>query len=139
MGPEPGRLSEAGVIGNQNDLLIFVVDSDAAVRDSVASLVRSLGGRPLCFQSAEECLQSINGLVPECLVTEVSLPGMDGLALLDHLHESGINTPTIFLALESSVSAAVRAMRSGAIDYIEKPFIDRQLASRIKELCAIQQ
>ena len=97
--------------------------------------MRTLGAEPLCFDSAEACLEGLNGYSPACLITEVALPGMDGIDLLDHLRSLGISTPTIFLATEGSISAAVRAMRSGAVDYIEKPFVARQLVHRIKEFC----
>lgn len=118
--------------------VIFVIDTDPAVRDGVASLVRTLGAQPLCFDSAEACLQGINGKSPDCLITEVALPGMDGIDLLDHLRSLGIKTPTIFLANEGSITAAVRAMRSGAVDYIEKPFVAQQLVNRLREFCNLQ-
>lgn len=105
------------------------------MRDSVASLVRVLGGQPYGFDCAKACLEAVNGLQPGCLVTEVSLPDMDGMELFEKLGTRLPNTPTIFLALRGSVTSAVRAIRSGAVDYIEKPFIDRQLAERIRELC----
>lgn len=115
--------------------MVFIVDADVAVRDSVATLVRSLGALPVCFANAEECLTNIEKDEPGCLITEVNLPGMGGMELLSRLRASGYSTPTIFLALQAEVEVAVRAIRSGAVDYIEKPFIDRQLADRIRELC----
>lgn len=124
-----------GVIETQTGLVVFIVDSDSAVRDSVAALVRALGARPHCFANAEECLAFFDTDTPGCLVTEINLPGIDGMELLRRLRAAGHSTPTIFLALQSDVGGAVRAMRSGAVDYIEKPFIDRQLADRIRELC----
>ncbi len=131
------RNSQAGaaIINAEDEFAVLIVDADSAVRDSVASLVRVLGGKPYCFESGEECLQGIGGLKPTCLVTEVSLPGMDGMTLFAELSARVPGTPTIFLALRGSITTAVRAMRSGAVDYIEKPFIDRQLAERIRELC----
>lgn len=115
--------------------MILVIDADPAVRDGIASLVRTLGAEPLCFENAEKCLEGIAELSPSCMITEVALPGMDGIDLLDRLRHLGISMPTIFLATEGSVRAAVRAMRSGAVDYIEKPFVDRQLVNRIREFC----
>lgn len=126
---------EAGIINTHRELVVFIVDADEAVRDSIASLVTALGGHPYCFRSGEACLLGIDDLQPGCLVTEVSLPGMDGMELFAQFGARVPKTPTIFLALRGSVTAAVRAMRSGAVDYIEKPFIDRQLADRIRELC----
>lgn len=126
---------EAAIISTHRELVVFIVDADEAVRDSIASLVTALGGQPYCFDSGEACLQGIDDLEPECLITEVSLPGMSGMDLFARFGARLPKTPTIFLALRGSVTAAVRAMRSGAVDYIEKPFIDRQLADRIRELC----
>lgn len=125
-------------INTDGERVIFIVDTDPAVRDSVAALVRTLGGHPYCFESGEECLEAIASQKPECLISEVSLPGMDGMQLLSELRARAPDTPTIFLALRGSINAAVLAMRSGAIDYIEKPFIDRQLATRIRELCHLE-
>lgn len=125
----------AGAIENPAELVVFIVDADVAVRDGVATLVRSLGALPVSFSNAEECLANIQEDEPGCLITEVNLPGMGGMELLRELRAGGYSTPTIFLALQAEVEAAVRAMRSGAVDYIEKPFIDRQLADRIRELC----
>lgn len=126
---------EAAIIETRGELVVFVVDADPAIRDSVASLVRALGGQPYCFESGEDCLRGINGLRPGCLITEISLPGMDGMELFQKFAKQVPDTPTIFLALRGSVISAVHAIRSGAVDYIEKPFIDRQLASRMRELC----
>ena len=134
-----GSGKEQAISGGDSNPVIFVIDADPAVRDGIASLVRTLGAEPLCFDSAEACLEDVNGRAPVCLITEVALPGMDGIDLLDHLRSRGISTPTIFLATEGSVRAAVRAMRSGAVDYLEKPFVDRQLVSRIKEFCQLPQ
>jgi len=128
---------DAAINISEGEFVVFIVDADPAVRDSVASLVRVLGGQPHCFENAEACLGAVNDLQPGCLITEVSLPDMDGMELFERLGSRQPNTPTIFLALRGSVTAAVRAMRSGAVDYIEKPFIDQQLAERIRELCRI--
>lgn len=125
----------AGAIHNRPELVVFIVDTDVAVRDSVASLVRSLGARALCFAHPEDCLKGFEAEEPGCLIAEINLPGMGGLELLRQVRDTGRSTPVIFLALRAEVEVAVRAMRSGAVDYIEKPFIDRQLADRIRELC----
>lgn len=124
-------------IESNGELVVYIVDADAAVQDSVASLVRSLGAQARCFENAEACLEAFEEEVPGCLITEVSLPGMSGMELLAAIRAADMFTPTIFLALQGDVSAAVHAMRSGAVDYIEKPFIDRQLSSRIRELCGM--
>lgn len=89
------------------------------------------------FTSAEEFLQTVDGGTPDCLITEVHLPGMTGIDLQKHLKERGIHLPVIVLATNADVPVAVRAMHLGALDFIEKPFIDRVVVARVKEALAL--
>jgi FixJ family two-component response regulator len=113
---------------------IGIVDGDAAVRDSLCILLATLDTRVQTYASAEEFLRELPSQALKCLITEVHLPGMSGLELLDKLHALGVYIPTIVLATHSDVPLAVRAMRIGAVDFLDKPFIERALLARVRQL-----
>jgi FixJ family two-component response regulator len=101
---------------------VYIVDDDASVRKQVARLVRSAGLEPFCFASAELFLQRADLRRPACLLLDVSMPGKDGLAVQDELRRRGQAMPIVFVSGHGSVHIATRAMKSGAMDFIEKPF-----------------
>ncbi len=115
---------------------IYVVDADPAVRDSLDSLLTLHGFRVEAYGSATEFLDASPAAAHACLVTEVHLPDMSGIELLDRLRRRGLGLPVIFIANRSDVPTAVRAIRSGAADFLEKPFLDRALLQRTRELLA---
>jgi FixJ family two-component response regulator len=117
-------------------LAVYVVDADAAVREGLGALLAETGVTVRAYASAEEFLSEPPATGSGCLVVEVHLPGMDGLELLERLHTLGIRLPAIMLASCSDVPTAVRAMRMGAMDFIDKPFIDRVLLSRVRQALA---
>jgi FixJ family two-component response regulator len=110
-------------------LLIAIVDDDESVRDAAINLFRSMGLGAIAFESAETFLGS--GSIDEvsCLVLDVQMPGMDGLRLQSHLTSIGRNIPIIFVTGYAEDSARARALESGAICFLTKPFSEGDLLS----------
>lgn len=115
---------------------VYVIDADPAVRDGLQSLLRQLSLEVEAFSSAESFLAQPELAKRACVVTEVQLPGLGGLELQSELKSRGVDLPVIVLASRGDVATAVRALRAGAVDFIEKPFVDRVLTERIKEALA---
>ncbi|MEX0744259.1 MAG: response regulator [Phycisphaeraceae bacterium] len=114
---------------------VFVVDDDKAVRDSLAWLVEAMDVKVEAFGTADELLDrltSLNTVPPGCIVADIRLPGMSGLDLQDRLRELHIHLPFVVISGHGDVPLAVRAMKAGAVDFIEKPFSDRKLIDRIQ-------
>ena len=116
---------------------VYVVDGDQGVRDGLQSLLGTLGLRVIGLASAEEALRRLVRDPPQCVITEVQLPGMSGLDLQRRLRAAAIDVPVIVLAADADVPLAVRAMQLGAIDFIEKPFLDRSVVARIREALGV--
>jgi len=112
---------------------IHVVDGDQNVLLGVSSLLGTLGVGVRCYRSAEQFLDEVDPNEPGCIITEVHLPGISGLDLQEALRERGANYPVIVMASDADVPMAVRAMGLGALDFIEKPFVDRVLITRVKQ------
>lgn len=110
-----------------NNPTVFVVDDDEAVRDSVRWLILSVNLEVKTFSSAQEFLDTFDPEQEGCLLLDMRMPGMSGLALLAKLRESGSNIPTIFLTGHGDVPMAVRALKEGAVDFLEKPYNDQVL------------
>jgi len=118
----------------QHPPTVYVVDDDKAVRDSLRWLIESVGLPVEAFDSAKAFLQRCEASeVRGCLVVDVRLPGVSGLDLQDRLREKGLYLPTIVITGHGDVPVAVRAMKAGALDFIEKPFSDQTLLDRIRE------
>jgi len=113
--------------------IVFVVDDDISVRESLELLIRCEGWQPETFHSAEEFLSRPRPLVPSCLVLDVSLPGLNGLELQRRLGRAHAEMPIIFISGCGDVSTTVRAMKAGAVDFIVKPFSDEVLLQAIRE------
>jgi FixJ family two-component response regulator len=115
-----------------NEAVVHVIDDEADVRDAVALLLKSVGLRSALYASAPEFLAApMRG--PGCVVVDVRLPGMSGLELLERLAREGQAMPVIVMTGHGDIPMAVRAMRAGALDFIEKPFHDQALLDRIHE------
>lgn len=112
---------------------VFVVDDDSAMRESLEFLIESAGFSVESFPSGEAFLNSFDPKRPGCLVLDVRMPGMGGLQLQDKLRKMGASLPCIMLTAYGDVAMSVRAMRNGAIDFIEKPFSDQHLIERVRE------
>ncbi len=112
---------------------VFIVDDDPAMRDSMSFLVRSVGMAVETFASAQEFLDAYDPERPGCLVFDVRMPGMSGLELQEFLSERGIRSPVIMVTGYGDVPMAVRALKGGAVDFLEKPFTDQELLETINE------
>jgi FixJ family two-component response regulator len=117
---------------------VFVVDDDEAVRDSLALLLRSVELAVATFISANEFLDSYDPAAPGCLILDVRLPGMSGLELQQRLADDGADLPIVFITGHGDVPMAVRAMRRGAVDFLQKPFSDQELLDRVQQALAEQ-
>ncbi|HEY8554002.1 MAG TPA: response regulator transcription factor [Burkholderiales bacterium] len=116
-----------------NDATVFVVDDDAAVRDSLRWMIESAGLKVETYASAEEFLAAYDPERPGCLVLDMRMPGMGGIALQKHLASRNIDLAIIFITAHASVPTAVHAMRAGAVDFIPKPFSEEALLDRITQ------
>ncbi|HRW64793.1 MAG TPA: response regulator [Candidatus Competibacter sp.] len=111
--------------------MVFIVDDDAAVRDSVQELVESIGLRAEGYASAFAFLDSFQPRHSGCLVLDVRMAAMSGLALQERLNELGFKIPVIMLTGHGDVPMAVQAMKAGAVDFIQKPYRDQALLDSI--------
>lgn len=106
----------------RRDQCVYIVDDDEAVRDSLSALLESKGYAVTSFGSAPEFLETARSLPAGCLVVDIRMPEMDGLELQQRLIERSLGFPLIVITGHGDVPLAVRAMKAGAIDFIEKPF-----------------
>lgn len=111
---------------------VFVVDDDAALRDSLRWLIESVGHTVRTFPSARAFLAEYRPDSGGCLVLDVRMPGGSGVELQEQLRRMGAAIPVIFLTGHADVATAVRAMKGGAVDFIEKPFNDQVLLDHIQ-------
>jgi RNA polymerase sigma factor (sigma-70 family) len=110
----------------------FVIDDDVMVRDAVADLLRSVGLGVQAFGSTQEFLQSKRPNAPGCIVLDVRLPGASGLEFQRTLTESNIELPVIFITGHGDISMSVRAMKSGAIEFLTKPLREQELLDAVQ-------
>jgi two-component system response regulator DctR len=113
--------------------LAHLVDDDAAIRDALAWLLRSRGVQSRAWPSAEAFLADYRADMSGCLLLDIRMAGMTGTELFDHLLERGCTMPVIFLTGHGDVPLAVKALKRGAFDFIEKPCNDNELADRVIE------
>ncbi|WP_092486224.1 response regulator transcription factor [Candidatus Ichthyocystis hellenicum] len=115
----------------RNDVTVFVVDDDEAVRDSFSWTLEGAGYAVACYSSADSFLESYDSLKPGCLLLDVRMPGMSGLelqeVLLSRSRPEDFPLPIIFVTGHGDVQMAVKTMKRGAVDFIEKPFKDTDL------------
>jgi FixJ family two-component response regulator len=110
---------------------VFIIDDDAAVRASIADLVQSAGLESEVFETPREFLRHEPAHGPSSIVLDLRLPGMDGLGVQRALAEAGITTPIIFITGFADVPTTVKAMKSGAVEFLTKPFDDQELLDAI--------
>jgi two-component system, LuxR family, response regulator FixJ len=127
MAPVSERSAEA------HQATICVVEGDARERDALSQLLGHLQHKVSAFESAEALLSVLDESNLKVLVASLELPGLSGLKLLQELRQRGHQVPTILLAAESDVATAVEAIRAGAVDFIQKPVIDRILLRRVRD------
>ena len=113
--------------------IVFVVDDDISVRESLESLIRCEGWQPETFASAQEFLACPRALVPSCLVLDISLPGLNGLELQKQVAVERTDMPIIFITGYGDVPKTVQAMKAGAVEFLTKPFSDDVLLSAIQQ------
>jgi FixJ family two-component response regulator len=113
--------------------IVFIVDDDADVRASIQDLLESVGLRSQSFGTAEEFLRSERPDAPSCLVLDVRLPGVSGLDFQGRLADAGIQIPIIFVTGHGDIPMTVKAMKSGAVEFLTKPFQDRDLLGAIRQ------
>jgi FixJ family two-component response regulator len=118
---------------SETDGLVFVVDDDAPLRESLKNLIRSVGLRVEAFASAQEFLRSPRPDVPGCLVLDVRLPGLSGLDLQQRMAEGDRNMPIIFITGHGDIPMTVQAMKAGAVAFLPKPFRDQDLLDAIQQ------
>src|SRR5471032_1366941 len=113
--------------------IVFVVDDDVSVRESLELLIRCEGWEPQTFASALEFLARPQALVPSCLVLDVSLPGLNGLDLQKQVAVERPDMPIIFITGYGDVPTTVKAMKAGAVEFLTKPFVDDTLLNAIRQ------
>jgi FixJ family two-component response regulator len=113
--------------------IVFVVDDDISVRESLELLIPCEGWRPETFASAGEFLRRPRAFVPSCLVLDISLPGLNGLELQKRVVAERTDMPIIFIAGHADVATTVQAMKAGAVEFLTKPFSDRVLLNAIRD------
>lgn len=111
--------------------IVFVVDDDVSVRESLELLIRCAGWQPEIFASAKEFLARPRPPVPSCLVLDVSLPGLNGLDLQKRIASDRIDMPIIFITGHGDIPMSVQAMKAGAVEFLTKPFSDDVLLTAI--------
>ncbi|MCK1515157.1 response regulator transcription factor [Bradyrhizobium sp. 190] len=131
------RKEATNVVGPEVRPSVFLVDDDLSMRESLVNLFRSIGLDVVAYGSAREMLQSELPDVPSCLVLDIRLPGLSGLELQSELAKLKIHIPVIFITAHGDIPMTVKAMKSGAIDFLSKPFRDQELLDGV--VAAIEQ
>jgi two-component system response regulator FixJ len=121
---------------NNDTPLIYLVDDDEAVRDSLGMLFKSIGLKHEAYGSALDFLERYDSARHACLVADIRMPGLSGLELQQRLNDQRAEVPVIFITGHGDVPMAVTAMKSGAADFIQKPFRDQDLIDRINKALA---
>jgi len=112
--------------------MVFVVEDDSSVREALAGLIRSAGWNVEVFVSADEFLGRPRPDAPSCLVLDVGLPGLSGLDLQARMAELHSDIPIVFITGHGDIPMSVRAMKAGAVEFLTKPFVDRDLLDGIQ-------
>jgi two-component system response regulator FixJ len=115
------------------DRLVHLVDDDAGIRRSVGFMLRTSGHRVETYESGLELLSKARDLDEGCILLDIRMPGMDGLEVQQALQEKGVRLPVVIMTGHGDVGLAVRAMKAGAVNFIEKPFEKELLLSSLEE------
>ena len=116
-----------------SDRTVFVVDDDAGLREAIQGLLKSVGLRSETFGTPQEFLRGKRPDGPSCLILDVRLPGVNGLDFQRELADAGIRIPIIFITGHGDIPMTVRAMKSGAVEFLTKPFRDQDLLDAIHQ------
>jgi len=117
--------------------VIYVVDDDEAVRDSLHALLEAHGRRVLAFASAEAFLAAFTPGQPACAIVDLRMPGIDGLQLIERLMADGARLPAIMVTGHGDVPLAVKAMKAGATDFVEKPYANDAILRAVDQALAL--
>jgi len=117
--------------GDAIELSVYLVDDDPDVREAIVFLLEAEGIRVQAHSDPREMLEAVDAQARGCLLLDVRMPGMDGLALHQALKKRGVAMPALFISGHGDIPMAVRAVNAGALDFIEKPFDDEVLLERI--------
>jgi FixJ family two-component response regulator len=112
---------------------VFVIDDDASVRRSIQGLLKSVGLRSESFENSEDFLARHAADGPSCLILDVRLPGLSGLDFQRQLADAGVQIPIIFITGYGDIPMTVRAMKSGAVEFLSKPFHDQDLLDAVQQ------
>ena len=112
---------------------VFIVDDDDGVRASIGGLLKSVGLRSEGFATAQAFLNHKRTDVPSCLILDVRLPGISGLDFQRELREAGVHIPIIFITGHGDIPMTVKAMKSGAVEFLTKPFRDQELLEAVQQ------
>jgi FixJ family two-component response regulator len=132
LGLEPGYSPEGARMSSAAPQ-VFIIDDDAGVRAAMQRLLKSVGLRSEAFAAAPDFLKRTNHDGPSCLILDVRLPGISGLELQNKLIAAGIHIPIIFITAHGDIPMSVRAMKSGAVEFLTKPFRDQDLLDAIQQ------
>ena len=113
--------------------IVFIVDDDVSVRESLEFLIRKQCWRPEVFASADEFLSRTRPLIPSCLILDLSLPGLSGLDLQKRIASERTEMPIIFITGHGDIPSTVQAMKAGAVEFLTKPFTNEVLLSAIRQ------
>jgi two-component system response regulator FixJ len=117
---------------------VYIIDDDEGIRRSLTFLLRTAGIASRAYESALAFLADADDLAPGCIVTDVRMPGMDGLELVRRLKENNFRHPAIVMTGHGDIPLAVEAMKAGAVDFIEKPFKDEVLLGAVRTALAVE-
>jgi two-component system response regulator FixJ len=120
-------------MASSDERLVHIVDDDPAVRRSVGFMLKTSGHRVEAYESGAELLKSSGDLGQGCILLDIRMPGMDGLEVQQALQANGVSLPVIIMTGHGDVTLAVKAMKAGAVDFIEKPFEKDALLASLEE------
>lgn len=112
---------------------LYIIDDDSAVRDALAMVFRQEGYEVTAFENGEAFLDAFSQLSPACILLDIRMPGRSGLDILQELFEAGYDAPVFMISGHGDIPMAVRAMKNGAVDFIEKPFDADTVVRRVHE------
>ncbi len=116
--------------------IVYIVDDDAAIRESLGLLMESENFRPFCFASAGDFLASARKAEFGCLITDMRMPDLNGLELMAEMTRMGARLPVVMITAYADVALAVQAMKMGAADFIEKPYREEELIDAVRSALA---
>jgi FixJ family two-component response regulator len=125
-------VTQAAPDGASEQAIVFIIDDDESVREAVEDLLHSIGLGVQAFASTRDFLQSTRPDLPSCIVLDVRLPGSSGLEFQRILSEAGIHVPIIFISGYGDIPMSVRAMKSGAVEFLTKPLREQELLDAVQ-------